>query len=105
MTELLFIVKEDESGFTARAVGESIVTEADTNDELVQNVQEAVRTYFDRPDETPKVIHLHYVRDETIPMSDKVEAGTDRYPLRGTVLAYVDPFEPACSAEDWEAMR
>jgi hypothetical protein len=27
------------------------------------------------------------------------------YPLRGTVLFYEDPFEPAVPVEDWEALR
>lgn len=30
---------------------------------------------------------------------------TDSYPLRGTVIRYDDPFEPAASAEDWEALQ
>jgi hypothetical protein len=30
---------------------------------------------------------------------------TDSYPLRGTVLRYDDPFEPATCAEDWEALE
>jgi len=28
-----------------------------------------------------------------------------RYPLRGTVLRYDDPFGPACPLEDWEALN
>jgi hypothetical protein len=27
------------------------------------------------------------------------------YPLRGTVLLYEDPFEPAVPGEDWEVMQ
>jgi hypothetical protein len=27
------------------------------------------------------------------------------YPLRGTVLFYEDPFEPAVPVEDWEVLR
>ena len=26
-------------------------------------------------------------------------------PLKGSVLRYDDPFEPACPLEDWEALR
>lgn len=29
----------------------------------------------------------------------------DVSPLKGTVLKYDDPFEPACPPEDWEALR
>lgn len=28
----------------------------------------------------------------------------DRYPLRGTVLRYDDPFEPAVPIEDWDCL-
>ncbi len=27
------------------------------------------------------------------------------YPLKGTILKYEDPFEPAVPAEDWDALR
>ena len=30
---------------------------------------------------------------------------SNSYPLRGTVIRYDDPFEPAISAEDWEVLR
>ncbi len=51
MTEILFTVDEaPEGGFTARAVGHSIFTEADTLEELRQNVREAVDCHFDDPD-------------------------------------------------------
>lgn len=30
---------------------------------------------------------------------------TERYPLRGSVLKYNDPFGPAVPEEDWEANR
>ena len=29
----------------------------------------------------------------------------DRYPLRGSVLRYDDPFAPAVDADEWEAAR
>ncbi len=29
----------------------------------------------------------------------------DSYPLRGTVIRYDDPFEPATLAEDWEVLQ
>ena len=29
----------------------------------------------------------------------------DPYPLRGTVIKYDDPFEPAISPDEWEALR
>jgi hypothetical protein len=30
---------------------------------------------------------------------------TPTYPLRGSVIRYDDPFEPAAPPEDWEALR
>lgn len=30
---------------------------------------------------------------------------SDLYPLRGTVIRYDDPFEPAVPVEDWEALQ
>lgn len=66
MTELVFeITQEADGGFVAEALGESIITQADTWEELRANVREAVAAfYFDRP--APKVLRLHLVRDEII---------------------------------------
>ena len=67
MTELFFIVEEDaESGFIAKAVGESIFTEADDLEQLRRNVREAVICHFENPDDRPKVIRLHLTRDEVL---------------------------------------
>ena len=30
---------------------------------------------------------------------------TDSYPLKGTVIRYDEPLEPATSAEDWESLK
>jgi hypothetical protein len=66
MVEIVFVVDEaPEGGFTARAVGESIFTEADTLDELRANVRSAVECHFDEG-RAPKVIRLHIVRDEIL---------------------------------------
>ena len=66
MTELVFVVDEaPEDGFTARAVGESIFTEAATLEELRANVREAVECRFDAG-RAPLVIRLHIVRDEIL---------------------------------------
>ena len=46
--EIIFIVEESlEGGYEARAVGESIFTEADNIDELKKNIAGAVRCHFD----------------------------------------------------------
>lgn len=66
MVEIVFVVDEaPEGGFTARAVGESIFTEADTLDELRANVRSAVDCHF-AEGQAPKVIRLHIVRDEIL---------------------------------------
>ena len=66
MNEILFLVEEaDEGGYTARAVNESIFTEADTLDGLRRNVREAVECHFE-DNKAPKVIRLHIVREEII---------------------------------------
>ena len=67
MTEMVFIVEEDiDGGFTARAAGQSIFTEAETMDELKQNIREAVECHFENPEDRPKIICLHTVRDEVL---------------------------------------
>jgi hypothetical protein len=66
MKELIFVVEEaPEGGFTAHALGESIFTEADTLDELSEQVRDAVRCHFDE-EVRPKTVRLHFVRDEVI---------------------------------------
>jgi len=66
MDEVIFVVEEaPEGGFTARALGVSIVTEADTLVELHAQVRDAVQCHFD-DGWAPKVIRLHFVRDEVI---------------------------------------
>ena len=64
MTEILFLVEDaPEGGFLAQAVGHSIFTEADTLEELRQNVREAVACHFEEG-QAPRLIRLHIVRDE-----------------------------------------
>ena len=59
------VERAPEGGYTARALGESIFTEADTEPELRLAVQDAVHCDFDEG-ESPKVIRLHFVRDELL---------------------------------------
>jgi hypothetical protein len=66
VTEIVFVVEEaSEGGFVARAVGQSIFTEADTLDQLRQSVREAVACHFD-DGRAPKIIRLHFVRDDVL---------------------------------------
>jgi hypothetical protein len=62
MSEIVFQITEDDTdgGLIARALGHSIVTEADTWEELRANVREAVLCHFDEG-QAPAVIGLHQV--------------------------------------------
>ena len=65
MEEIIFVVEEsDEGGYIAKALGESIVTEADSMDELKSAVNDAVHCHFDNDLLRPKMIRLHLVKDE-----------------------------------------
>ena len=66
MTELVFLIEDaPEGGHVARALGASIVTEADDLPALRDSIRDAVRCHFDSPD-MPSAIRLHFVRDEVI---------------------------------------
>jgi len=66
MEEIIFVVTEaPEGGFTARALGEAIFTEADNLPALRENVRDAVRCHFDEG-KAPHVVRLHFVRDDVI---------------------------------------
>ncbi len=65
-SEVVFVVEESpEGGYVARAIGESIVTQADDLDTLRETVRDAVVCHFDE-DERPKVVRLHLVHDELL---------------------------------------
>jgi hypothetical protein len=66
MNEIMFVVEEaPEGGLTARALGESIFTEADDIESLHQQVRDAVHCHFDEG-KAPKIIRLHFTREELI---------------------------------------
>jgi hypothetical protein len=70
MSEIIFVVEDaPEGGYVARAVGEAIFTQADDPATLQARVREAVRAHFDEG-RAPKLIRLHFVRDEVIPVLD-----------------------------------
>lgn len=68
MSEIIFEVTQDEldGGYTASALGYGIHTEGNTLEELRANAREAVSCYFDRTMTAPKIIRLHFVRDEVL---------------------------------------
>jgi hypothetical protein len=66
VTEIIFVVEEaPEGGYTARALGASIFTEADDLGSLQTNVRDAVRCHFD-DEERPSLVRLHFTREEVI---------------------------------------
>ncbi len=67
MTEIVFLVEEDpEGGFGAEAVGRGIFTQADSIEELHRMVRDAVGCHFAGEADAPRLIRLHFVRDEVI---------------------------------------
>ena len=67
MNEIVFQIEEDpDGGYTARAVGASIFTEADDLDGLRANIRQAVLCHFGDAPECPKVARLHFIRDEVM---------------------------------------
>ena len=66
--EIIFIVEESpEGGWTAKALGFSIFTEADSIEELKLNIKEAIGCHFEN-EEIPKILRLHYIKDEFLPV-------------------------------------
>ena len=66
MNEIIFVVEEaPEGGLSARSLGESIFTQAESVEELHSRVRDAVRCHFEEG-QAPRMIRLHFVRDELI---------------------------------------
>ena len=69
MSEIIFVVEEaPEGGFTARALDASIFTEADDLVQLKERVVDAVRCHFGDRADRPKLVRLHLVKDEILPV-------------------------------------
>ena len=64
--EIIFSVQESpEGGYEAQALSAPIFTEADNLEELRSAVRDATECHFEEG-ERPKLIRLHFVRDEVI---------------------------------------
>lgn len=69
MTELIILVEEaPEGGYSARALGEAIFTQAGDLAELRKNIREAVACHFDEG-KGPSMLRLHYVKEEVMEVS------------------------------------
>jgi predicted RNase H-like HicB family nuclease len=59
MIEIIFLVEDDpDGGYIARALGESIFTQADDLESLKEMIRDAVDCHFTE-EQKPKVIRLH----------------------------------------------
>jgi len=66
VNEIIFLIEDaPEGGFIARALDVSIFTEADDINNLHNKVRDAVDCHFE-PSSKPKIIRLHFVREEAI---------------------------------------
>jgi predicted RNase H-like HicB family nuclease len=67
--ELIFEIRDaEEGGFHARALGHAIFTQAGTWEELRSNVIEAASLHFEDAPTRPRLVQMHYVKDELIPL-------------------------------------
>jgi predicted RNase H-like HicB family nuclease len=67
MTEIVFLVEKDpDGGFVARAVGESIFTQAETMEALREQARDAVRCHFGETEALAKTIQLRMDRGQGI---------------------------------------
>jgi predicted RNase H-like HicB family nuclease len=65
MKELFFLVEEDqEGGYTAKALGESIFTQGETLEEIRDNIRDAIDCHFET--DRPKIVRIHIVHDEIL---------------------------------------
>ena len=66
MEEIFFLVEESiEGGFEARALGHSIFTEGESLESIRTAIRDAVTCHFS-DEERPRLIRLHFVRDEVL---------------------------------------
>jgi len=66
--EIIFLVEESaEGGYEAKALGYSIYTQGESLGELKKAIKDAVKCHFER-EEMPRVIRIHLVKDEVIPV-------------------------------------
>jgi hypothetical protein len=65
--EIIFVVEEaPEGGYSARALGVSIFSEADDLETLQKELRDAVMCHFENESERPRIIRLHFVRDRLL---------------------------------------
>lgn len=69
MTEIIFLIEESpEGGYSAKAMGHSIFTDAETIEEMKENIKDAIKCHFEDID-LPKMVRMHFVRDEVFALA------------------------------------
>jgi hypothetical protein len=65
MNEVIFLVEEAaEGGYITKGIGVSIYTEAETIEELRNQVKDTVQCHYENDENRPKLIRLHLVKEE-----------------------------------------
>ena len=66
-TEIIFLIEESpDGGYEAKGLGYSIYTQGETKKELVTNIKDALKCHFENEKDIPRIIRLHYVKDEVV---------------------------------------
>ncbi len=67
MKEIIFLIEEDpEGGYNAQCLDHSIFTEGETIQDLKIKIIEALKCHFENEAEIPRLIRLHFVREEIL---------------------------------------
>ncbi len=61
MAVLTVLEEAPDGGYSARAVGEPIVTEADSLEELREAIKDALLCHFDEEQDLPRLVRLRLV--------------------------------------------
>ena len=72
--EITFEVRESpEGGYEARALGHAIFTQGEDWKDLKDMLRDAVHCHFE-PEDKPRLINIHFVRDEVIEVGEEAIA-------------------------------
>lgn len=67
MNEIIFLIEDEpEGGYNAQALGHSIFTQGETVEEIKKNILDAMHCHFDDTEDNPKIIRLHFVKEEIL---------------------------------------
>jgi predicted RNase H-like HicB family nuclease len=67
MNEIIFMIEDDpDGGYNAQALGYSSFTQGETVEELKENIMDALRCHFDEIQNIPRIVRLHFVKEEIL---------------------------------------